>query len=56
MKKTQKKKTETKKQKKEKIGNKYVCGVCGLSVVVNENCCCDDACDLVCCGEQMALC
>ena len=56
MEKTQKKKSENKKQKKSAIGNKYVCGVCGMSVVVNEDCCCEEGCDLVCCDEQMTLC
>jgi hypothetical protein len=54
--KDQKKKEKSKKQKKSAIGNRFVCGVCGMSVVVNEDCCCEDVCDLICCGEKMTLC
>jgi hypothetical protein len=49
-------KDEMERKKKSEIGNKYVCGVCGLGVVVNEDCCCEGVCDLVCCGEKMTLC
>jgi hypothetical protein len=49
-------KDEKAKKKKSEIGNKYVCGICGLSVVVNEDSCCEGVCDLVCCGEKMTLC
>jgi hypothetical protein len=51
-----KKESDDKKKKKSEIGNKYVCGVCGISVVVEEDSCCEGACDLVCCGEPMTLC
>lgn len=34
-------------------GQGYVCGVCGLSVTVDEECGCVDTCDIICCGQQM---
>jgi hypothetical protein len=36
-----------------KKGDKYVCGVCGLAVTVDEVCGCVDICDIVCCGAPM---
>ena len=36
-----------------KKGDAYQCGVCGLAVTVDEACGCADACDIICCGEQM---
>lgn len=36
-----------------KKGNRYVCGVCGLAVRVDEACGCVDTCEIVCCGEEM---
>jgi hypothetical protein len=41
------------KQKDFKIGSRYKCDVCGLSVMVDEVCGCVDFCDIICCGEQM---
>ena len=34
-------------------GDRYACDVCGLVVSVDEICGCVDACDIICCGEQM---
>jgi len=31
----------------------YECGVCGMSVIVDEPCGCEDTCDIMCCGEPM---
>jgi hypothetical protein len=39
--------------KKVAKGDSYVCGVCGLAVVVDEECGCEDVCDIVCCGQPM---
>lgn len=41
--------------KKRKVGkgDSYVCGVCGLAVVVDEACGCVDVCDIICCGKTM---
>jgi len=36
-----------------KKGDVYKCGVCGLSVTVDEVCGCVDTCDIICCEEQM---
>ena len=36
-----------------KRGDTYQCGVCGLSVVVDETCGCIDTCDIICCEKQM---
>ena len=36
-----------------KKGDAYKCGVCGLSVVVDETCGCVDACDIICCEKEM---
>jgi hypothetical protein len=47
------KKAGEKKQAKAKMGNKYVCGLCGMSVTVDEPCSCTDKCDIICCGTQM---
>jgi hypothetical protein len=34
-------------------GETYECSSCGLVVVVDQDCGCADACDIVCCGEPM---
>jgi len=34
-------------------GDTYKCGVCGLSVVVDEVCGCIDTCDIICCEKEM---
>jgi len=47
---TQQKATAKKKAAK---GDGYVCGVCGLAVVIDEVCGCVDACDIICCGKPM---
>ena len=38
-----------------KKGSKLRCEDCGLVLVVNDPCCCGEACDVICCGEQMVL-
>jgi len=43
-------------QGKVKRGDKYVCGICGLSVMVDESSCSEQACNLSCCGEPMTNC
>jgi hypothetical protein len=40
--------------KKAKKGQKYVCHLCGLTVTVDNECGCVDACDIVCCGKEMS--
>ncbi len=40
-------------KKKVSKGDSYVCGVCGLAVVVDESCGCVDMCDVICCGKSM---
>ncbi len=40
-------------KKKVKSGDRYACEVCGLVVSVDEACGCVDACDIICCGEEM---
>jgi len=42
-----------KKTAKSKKGSCYACGVCGLAVTVDNICGCVDACDIICCGEEM---
>ncbi len=54
----QKKATEVKKRvaakgKRVAKGDSYVCGVCGLSVIVDEECGCTVVHELLCCGEPM---
>jgi hypothetical protein len=39
--------------KKSKKGSKYSCGVCGMSVVVDEVCGCAQAHEIICCGAAM---
>jgi len=36
-----------------KKGTRYVCGVCGLSVTVDEDCGCAEAHPLICCMKHM---
>jgi hypothetical protein len=38
---------------KNKVGDGYVCGVCGLAVTVDETCGCVDTCDIICCDTLM---
>lgn len=52
------KKTAKKSSKKRggvKKGSKYICGECGVVLVVDEACGCVDMCDLICCGKQLKL-
>lgn len=46
-------KKTVKKTTKHKKGSRYACGVCGLAVRVDEACGCVDACEIVCCGQEM---
>lgn len=48
-----KKTTAKSRREKVKAGEKYSCEVCGLVVSIDETCGCVDACDIVCCGEEM---
>ena len=34
-------------------GDSYICEVCGLSVVVDEECGCTDVHEILCCGQPM---
>ncbi len=36
-----------------KTGDTYACEVCGLAVVVDEDCGCMEAHDIICCSEPM---
>ena len=47
-----KKQAEKRAKKAKKKGDKYGCDVCGLVVTVDEACGCD-ACDIICCGQEM---
>jgi len=38
---------------KTKVGDSYVCEVCGLAITVGEDCGCAEACDIICCSEPM---
>lgn len=40
-------------KRRNKEGDRYVCDVCGLGVTVDEECCCSDPCDLICCDMPM---
>lgn len=48
-----KKKKKTPREKRKKKGDKLICKECGLVVTVDEVCDCVEACDLVCCGQEM---
>ncbi len=50
----EKKAAEKGSKKAPKKGDKYQCGVCGLVVMVDEPCNCVEACDIICCGQEMA--
>jgi hypothetical protein len=34
-------------------GDKLMCGVCGLSLIIDEECGCMEAHEILCCGEPM---
>ncbi len=34
-------------------GDSYVCGVCGLSMIVDEECGCAEVHEILCCGQPM---
>jgi len=36
-----------------KKGERYKCDECGLVVIVEDPCGCEDTCGLICCGEPM---
>jgi len=38
---------------KTKVGDSYVCEVCGLGITIDEDCGCAEACDIICCFEPM---
>ena len=38
---------------KSKVGQGYACGVCGLSVTVDEVCGCVESHDIICCDTPM---
>jgi len=42
-----------KKTTEAKKGSRYVCSACGLVVTVDNVCGCVEACDIICCGEEM---
>jgi hypothetical protein len=46
-------KKEATTKKKVSKGDAYECGVCGMAVVVEEPCGCEDDFALMCCGEPM---
>jgi hypothetical protein len=46
-------KKDTIAKKKVSKGDSYECGVCGMAVVVDEPCGCEDDFALMCCGEPM---
>jgi len=48
--KTRKKRTS---KGKTKVGDAYVCEVCGLAVTVDEECGCVQTCDILCCQKPM---
>ncbi len=49
----EKKAAKTAAKKTTRKGDGYSCEVCGLSIVVDEDCDCVEACDIICCGEPM---
>jgi hypothetical protein len=40
-------------RRKPKAGDTYACGVCGLAVVIDEDCGCTEVHDIICCSEPM---
>lgn len=40
-------------KRKNKSGDRYVCGTCGLGVTVDEECCCAGSCGPICCDMPM---
>lgn len=46
-------KKAAKKAKSTKKPERYLCNACGLVVTVDEECGCEEACDIICCGRQM---
>jgi hypothetical protein len=39
--------------KKPEIGDYYHCDVCGVRVIIEDECSCSDPCDISCCGAPM---
>jgi len=52
-----KKSTTVKKTSKQKVskGDVYACDVCGFSVIVDEDCGCAVAHEIICCAEPMQI-
>jgi hypothetical protein len=46
-------KSATPRKKAAARGDSYVCDVCGLSLIVDEECGCVEAHEILCCGEPM---
>jgi len=40
-------------KKKTMKGQSYECAVCGMVVMVEEDCGCVETCDIICCGSPM---
>ena len=40
-------------KKETRVGQEYECGVCGVSVTINEDCGCVEECYILCCSEPM---
>jgi hypothetical protein len=45
--------SKTTSRRRKYVGDQYVCDACGLAVTVDEECCCLNPCDLVCCDIPM---
>ena len=45
--------SKTPSKRKSRAGDRYVCDACGLAITVDEDCCCMDPCDLLCCDMPM---
>lgn len=41
-------------KKKATKGDSYVCEVCGFSLIVDEDCDCAEAHEIICCGKSMS--
>ncbi len=41
--------------KQPKKGDKYVCDICGFSVIVDQPCDCGEVCMISCCNAPMSL-
>ena len=43
----------TEQPQKPEVGDYYHCDVCGIRVVISDECSCSDPCDISCCGVPM---